>query len=210
MTGGNELPGFAEQAPPSAAQVLPTDHDPRRRRQRRQAWTFTTLVALVLLVGLVAAGQWMQWWTIGGVPQRTSATPCPRQTTTAPQRVTVNVYNATQTFGLARTVARELQARGFRVATITNDTTGTPIKGVAVIRRGPAGVLAARTLQLQLNGPTTVVDDGRSSRSVDIVVGPAYRAMRPRAVAAKAVAPVPMPTGCVEATAGPTARASTE
>lgn len=178
--------------------VLPRDL--LRRRRRRQAWTFAVLVTTVLVIGVAASGHWLRWWTIGNETSRAQATPCPQQRAIDPVLVTVNVYNATARVGLARGVAAELQARGFRVATITNDRSGQVVTGVAVVRHGAVGRLAAQTVAAQLVGQFTVVDDGRGDRTVDLVIGPAYAALKPRPEASKAIAPIPTPEGCVPVT----------
>ena len=125
--------------PPPRSEVLPARRDPQARRRRRQAWTFVTLVSLVLVAGLVSLGHAMRWWTVGGEQVRSVRVPCPAETAEDPQDVTLGVYNATKRFGLARSVARELQARGFRVDTITNDDSGRPVAAAAVVRHGPYG-----------------------------------------------------------------------
>jgi hypothetical protein len=183
--------------------VLPERMDPQARRRRRQAWTFVTLVSLVLVTGLVSLGHAMRWWTVGGEQVRSVRVPCPAETAEDPQDVTLGVYNATNRFGLARAVAREMQARGFRVNTITNDDSGRPVTAAAVVRHGPYGRLAAKSVAAQVVGPVTVVDDGRGSDTVDLVLGVAYKAMVPRPQASQAIAPVPTPVGCRRVTAGP-------
>jgi hypothetical protein len=190
--------------------VLPADRDPRARRRRRQAWTFVTLVSLVLLTGLVAFGQVMRWWTIGGGAEAATARPtCPEQTTLTADEVTVGVYNATSHFGLARSVARELQARGFTVTAIGDDISGRPIKGTAVVRYGPLGRKAAKSISLQVIGPVMMEPDTRPTRTVDLVLGPGYKTMIPRPRASAAIAPRPTPEGCVFRTASPTPTART-
>lgn len=200
MSGGMWL---NEAGGPPRGEVLPAARDPRERRRRRQAWTLTTLVSTVLLVGVFALGHAMRWWTIGGAPVRTVRTPCPAQMTLTADEVVMRVYNASNRFGLARQVAKELQARGFTVTTITNDRTGRPVPGTAVVRHGPFGRLAAKSVSLQVVGPVVIEDDGRTSRTVDLVLGPGYRAMVPRPQASAAIAPRPTPEGCVRVTGTP-------
>jgi hypothetical protein len=183
--------------------VLPAARDPRGRRRRRQAWTFTTLVSLVLIVGVFALGQVMRWWTVGGAPVRSVRSPCPAQLTMSADEVVLRVYNGSNRFGLARQVAKELQARGFTVTTITNDQSGRPIPGTAVVRHGPTGRLAAKSVSLQVVGPVVLEDDARSGRTVDLVLGPGYKTMVPRPQASAAIAPRPTPQGCVRVTGTP-------
>jgi hypothetical protein len=183
--------------------VLPADRDPRTRRRRRQAWTFVTLVSLVLLSGLVAFGQVMRWWTIGGAAASASRPTCPEQTTLTADEVTLSVYNGSTHFGLARSVAKEMQARGFTVAAIGDDRSGRPIRGTAVVRFGPLGRMAAKSVALQVVGPVAMEPDTRTSRTVDLVLGPAYKTMIPRPRASAAIAPKPTPDRCVFRTTPP-------
>jgi hypothetical protein len=189
--------------------VLPAGRDPKSRRRRRQAWTFVTLVSLVLVVGIVSLGHAMRWWTVGGEHVRAVRVPCPAETAEDPEDVTLGVYNATPRFGLARSVARELQARGFRVNTITNDDSGRPVTAAALVRHGPYGRLAARSVAAQVVGPVTIENDGRGTDTVDLVLGTAYRAMVPRPQASQAIAPVPTPVGCRRVTDAPVDAAAT-
>jgi hypothetical protein len=193
----------SEAGGPPGGQVLPAGRDPQTRRRKRQAWTFTTLVSVVLVVGLVAFGQAMRWWTIGGEHQRATRVPCPAQTSAQPDEVRVRVYNASDRFGLARQVARELQARGYTVVSIGDDPVGTPVRGSATVRFGQPGRLAAKSIGAQVVGPLGWEDDKRSSTSVDLVLGPGYKTMVPRPQASKAIAPVPTPAGCVVPTQRP-------
>jgi len=201
MSGGTWLD---EAGGPPRGEVLPAGRDPRVRRRRRQAWTFATLASLVLISGLVALGQVMRWWTIGGGAAASSARPlCPQQTTLTADEVTLRVYNGSNRFGLARQVAKELQARGFSVTTITNDVSGRPIRGTAAVRYGPLGRMAAKSVSLQVMGPIAMEPDTRATRTVDLVLGPGYKTMVPRPQASAAIAPRPTPEGCVFATATP-------
>src|SRR5690349_12873541 len=192
-----------EAGGPPQGEVLPAGRDPQTRRRRRQAWTFATLVSLVLVTGFVALGQAMRWWTIGGETTRSVRLPCPSETAADPDQVTLRIYNATDRFGLARTVAREFQARGFTVAAIGNDASGQVYQQPAIVRHGAAGKLAARSVAAQVVGPVSVQQDGRDTKSVDLVLGRGYQAMVPRPQASKAIAPVPTPVGCRRVTSAP-------
>lgn len=194
MSGGTWLD---EAGGPPRGEVLPAGRDPRTRRRRRQAWTFLTLVSLVLLTGLVAFGQVMRWWTIGGAAASSSRPTCPAQTTMTADEITLRVYNGSDRFGLARQVAKELQARGFTVTTISNDVSARPIRGTAAVRYGPLGRMAAKSVSLQVVGPIAMEPDTRTTRTVDLVLGPGYKTMVPRPQASAAIAPRPTPDGCV-------------
>jgi hypothetical protein len=198
-----------EAGGPPQGEVLPVARDPRVRRRKRQAWTFATLVSLVMLTGFVALGHAMRWWTIGGEPVRTLRLPCPQETALDPDQVNARVFNATGKFGLARTVARELQGRGFTVTQIGNDESGQAVTAAAIVRHGPSGKLAARSVAAQVAGQVTVQQDARESRTVDLVLGTAFKAMVPRPQASQAIAPVPTPAGCKRVAAGPPQPATT-
>jgi hypothetical protein len=182
---------------------VPAGRDPQSRRRRRQARTFVGLVSFVLIAGLIALGNAMHWWTIGGGQERAMRLPCPAETALDPDQVVMGVYNATNRFGLARSVARELQARGFTVTTITNDRSGQRITAAAIVRYGPPGKLAAASVKAQVAGPVTLQDDGRDSRTIDLILGTSYTAMVPRPQASQAIAPVPTPAGCRRVTTSP-------
>ena len=84
--------------------------------------------------------------------------------------MTINVYNATNREGLAASVAKSLQKQGFKIATVGNDPLGMSIEGVGEIRRGQAGAAGAGLAAARLLG-ATVVPDGRTDATVDLVLG---------------------------------------
>ncbi len=177
------------------------DHEPDagrppRNRGRRQIYTFATLFVVVLLVGLVAAGNFLHWWTIGGTARASAATLCPAQGTADPADVGVNVYNSTARVGLAATVGKSLQGRSFQVMTIANAPGGTVFRGTAEIVYGRGGWLAAHTLLLEVPHATLVADP-RDDASVDLVLGRKYRALAGAKRAAAAIAHQRAPSGCV-------------
>jgi hypothetical protein len=169
-----------------------------RSRSQRQAWTFLVMFGIVLLIGLVAAGNYLRWWTIGGdTAQTTAATLCPAQSTADPADVQVNVLNGTQREGLAAGVARTLNARSFDVVMVTN--ADHPYSGVAEIRYGAdGGTLAVHTLALELNGKVKLVRDDRTGDSIDLVLGKGYRSMKSTKTAAAAIKLKRAPAGCLD------------
>lgn len=104
-----------------------------------------------------------------------------------PDKVVVNVYNATTRAGLAGTVATELRRRGFKVNQVDNDPLDRRIPGLAELRRGPAGEAAAAVVLPHLGAPTAVVDRRRDA-TVDVVVGARFTALRGQATASPAAA----------------------
>jgi hypothetical protein len=88
--------------------------------------------------------------------------------------VTLRVLNATNHKGLAGTVAKQLQSRGFKVTEIANDPSGRKVTGVGEVRHGPRGNDAAAFVAAYLTGATDY-QDTRASAVVDVVLGPAFK-----------------------------------
>jgi hypothetical protein len=95
-----------------------------------------------------------------------------------PSEVKVNIYNTTYKTGLAKTVADEVAARGFKVKDVSNDPLRTMQLGTAVIRYGEEGDLAAALLQGHVPGAQLVKDE-RPGTGVDLVIGNAFTALTP-------------------------------
>ncbi|MGY1814854.1 LytR C-terminal domain-containing protein [Blastococcus sp. SYSU D00820] len=90
-----------------------------------------------------------------------------------PATVSVRVFNATDTAGLAQQVAAELQSRGFVVDEIANDPEDREVTGVGEIRHGKPGADVARFLRVLL--PTAeLFEDTRPTAQVDLVIGPQF------------------------------------
>jgi hypothetical protein len=106
----------------------------------------------------------------------TSMVPIPARLKPIPSEVSVNVYNTTYKTGLAKVVADQLKARGFKVKDVSNDPQRTLQMGTAIIRYGDEGDLAAALLQEHVPG-AQLVKDGRAGRGVDLVLGNAYAAL---------------------------------
>lgn len=216
-----EDPGDVWDDEPDAATW--TDDDERRyqerraverraaRRRRLQTSFFVLLVLLVLGTGTTAAGVYQGWWE--WPPWQGDDTPTPVRTvvvcptpqiTAAPaEQVTLTVLNSTDRNGLAAQTAEQLQARGFTVGSVGNDAAG-PIEGSAVVRHGPEGLLAARTVAAQVDG-AQLVDDGRAGTAVELSLGAAFGGLRApeEAAALTQPAPVESPAGCVVPTQQP-------
>jgi len=95
-----------------------------------------------------------------------------------PPQVRVNVYNATQRSGLARSVAAQLNRRGYAVQEIANDPRRMRVPGTAIIRFGAAGDPAAKLLATQI--PQVKMDgDKRRAPVVDLVLGERFTALAP-------------------------------
>ncbi|MFG1913433.1 LytR C-terminal domain-containing protein [Micromonospora sp. NPDC048898] len=84
--------------------------------------------------------------------------------------VKINVLNATDQPGLARTVADELSNRQFQVQKTATEK--KQINAIAVLRYGPKGVGSAHLLQAYfLNNATQGYDAARTDDVVDVVLG---------------------------------------
>jgi hypothetical protein len=161
-----------------AAFVQPdgTEGNPVRRRRR-----ILHGLVLVLLVGLIAAGIVTALAIMNGqikIPtaERSSAAAslCPDATFdyTAPEKISLNVFNSTSRPGLARTVADEFAARKFIVGAVGNTTSS--YRGVALVVSGAAGQSAAFSVQRNLPG-SDYVQDGRTDPSVDVILTSDYK-----------------------------------
>lgn len=171
-----------------------------RNRRRRQTYTFLGLFGFVVLIGLVALGNWLQWWTLGGEAQAVSIM-CPAQAFSIPSQTKVNVYNGTERSGIAASVARELRKREFQVVNVGTERPAKPLNTIAVIHYGPPGQQAAHTIALEFSGKITMaLDKERDSRTVDLVLGEKYNGMQYRAKAKAAIKRKPELEGCIAPT----------
>lgn len=181
------------------------------RRRRRHGAVFVLLVLLVLGAGTTAAGVYQGWWEWPPWSGRDAPEPvrtvvvCPTpEVTAAPVAdVTVTVLNSTSRTGLAGDTAEALAALGFTVADIGNDQ-GPPISGTAVVRHGPDGLLAARTVAAYVPDAQLVADE-REGAAVELSLGEAFAGLRSAEEAAPLLEPVPAPSppGCVQPSPAP-------
>ena len=209
LEGRDELDDEAEWTEEDERRYQARRHAERRRvrRRRRQAAAFAVVVLAVLGAGFGAAGVYQGWWEWpfgdDATARSVAPQPCPTPevTAAAPADVQVAVLNATKRTGMAGGVAAELQARGFAVPAIGNDSSGTPVPEAAQVRHGPDGLKAARTVAAQIPG-SVLVDDGRAGSAVEVALGDGYQALAaPEAAAALLTpAPAPSPAGCIPAT----------
>jgi hypothetical protein len=129
-------------------------------------------LAFLLVLALAPAALWVYvLQKDNGGP--TSASSCVAAPSLAPSSLTVQVLNATTKQGLATTVAKDLQQRGFKVGAPDNDRSGRTVTGVGEIRHGVRGAQAAAFVGLYLPGSTDY-QDTRATGTVDLVIGPAY------------------------------------
>jgi hypothetical protein len=161
----------------------------RRQPSRRPSWLLPVAivggvlvaVAVLILIVRVVGGS-------GGEDEVAEATPEPSCSTVMvapgdelplPKKTKVNVYNATETSGLASKTARDLKKRGFVIKEIANDPAGLPIEGVARIRYGSKGAKRAELLSYYFPGAELVELD-RSGTKVDLALGDSFTFIPPQ------------------------------
>jgi LytR cell envelope-related transcriptional attenuator len=171
--------------------ALRTERPPVRPRSGRRP--LPPLIFLLVLA-LAALGVW--WNVLRQEKQETAAEQeeaCATVEAAAPSldpaTITLRVFNATDTAGLASTVAAELQGRGFIVEEIANDSSGRAVTGVGELRHGPRGAEAAEFVRLTMPGAGDYPDT-RATEVVDVVIGPEFTALATADEVAAALAPV--------------------
>ena len=190
----------------------PGPRSSRRQSTRRTPWLGVVLIglALVLLFGAgFGLSRLIRNASSGGDASPTTGSsqstdnPEPCITTTVipgadlpkPNTVTTNVYNATDRAGLAAATADELKGRGFLIGTIANDPKAKTVTGVAEIRYGTKGELAAKLMSYYIPG-ATLVNDGRADNTIDTVLGAAFVSVAAQSDVDKALAePSPSASG---------------
>jgi LytR cell envelope-related transcriptional attenuator len=154
-----------------------------RRRKRRRATITLSLVGLVMVGTFAYAAAYFQGWVTAAPPSSLASPPCQTADATdaavalTPGAVTVNVYNATNRDGLARSVAKSLRTQGFNIGEIANDPLGKRIVGVGEVRHGQLGTADANLVAKRLPGAKVVLDK-RTDDSVDLVLGNRFSALR--------------------------------
>lgn len=147
-----------------------------RRARRRAAMVIVAVLVFLLLVFGVAMAYVQGWVALpgggdGSADDTAVTSSAPPEASVSPAEVSVNVYNAGGIAGAAGRAGEALRARGFAVATVANDPEDADVPGVAVVRHGPTGIEEATLLQRSLPEEVELVEDGRSSSSVDLVLG---------------------------------------
>ncbi|WP_089335150.1 LytR C-terminal domain-containing protein [Blastococcus mobilis] len=168
-----------------------TDRPPVRPRSGRRP--LPPLIFLLVLA-LAALGVW--WYVLRQETQQVereaeacaSASEEAPPTTLDPASITLRVFNATDTAGLAQTVATDLKNRGFVVEEVANDTSGREVTGVGELRHGARGSDAAEYVRLFLPQAGDYLDT-RATAVVDVVIGPEFTALASAEEVAAALAP---------------------
>ncbi|WP_051951157.1 LytR C-terminal domain-containing protein [Actinacidiphila yeochonensis] len=178
---------------------------PRMRPPRRRGRVVAVLCAAVVALGLLGWGglQLYSVFTGRGGDKKASAAPqdrpsCAPTTPPAasgkplvlpqPEKVVMNVYNATEHGGLAKATADELASRGFKVAKFGNAPVAyiTKIPQSALVLAGPAGEAAAREAGTQVAGSLVKIDPNRKGDTVDLMIGNTFGKLATPAQAAAA------------------------
>ncbi|MDO5502946.1 MAG: LytR C-terminal domain-containing protein [Actinomycetia bacterium] len=151
----------------------------QRRKQRRTA--ITLMLTLLLLFGAF----WWAWAYIrsdgdAAAGDSPTQTPTPTAATCVgghdPKPITVNVYNATRTSGLARRAADELAEAGFvKIGEVANDPmTDREVTVPIEVRYGVPGQPFAETFRDAYVPEATVFGPVREGGAIDVVLGPGF------------------------------------
>jgi len=108
----------------------------------------------------------------------------------APGKITVNVYNASGTSGVAASTAEALAAAGFKIGAVDNDPLGKRLDGVGEIRSAPKAEKRVNQLRRYIPGTVWVQDD-RPGLRLDFAVGAGFTGL---------TEPEPLPENEVENT----------
>ena len=170
--------------------TLRTERPPVRPRSGRRP-----LPPLIFLVVLAVAAVAVWWYVIRQEEQHVAEKQAACSTVAAaapsldPASVSLRVYNATDTAGLATTVANSLKERGFTVGEIANDTSGREVTGVGELRHGSLGKDNADYVRLFMKDAGDYPDT-RATDVVDVVIGPELTTLASAEDVAAALAPV--------------------
>ncbi|MGY1804480.1 LytR C-terminal domain-containing protein [Blastococcus sp. SYSU D00922] len=174
--------------------TLRTERPPVRPRSGRRPWPPLIFLAVLALAAAAV------WWNVLRTEARDEArenAACESAAASAPPTdidpasVTLRVLNATDTSGLAQTVATALQERGFVIGEVANDSSGREVTGVGELRHGPRGDDAARYVRVYIPDAGDYPDT-RADATVDVVVGPEFQTLASAEEVAAALVP---PTG---------------
>lgn len=177
--------------PQPQPQQLPPELSPRRKKGHPVRTTILTLLAMAVVFGLAfGASSLYRQFTAG--PSCETVMVAPRDVLPKPGAVTVNVYNTTDTQGLAAKTADGLRNQGFGVGQVSDDA---PIDGVGEIRYGTGGLAKAQLVGMYVPG-ATLVETTRSGDAVSLVLGSGFTGLASAADAQAALAsPSPSQSG---------------
>ena len=133
----------------------------------------------------MAAGQAIvrEWLSVGQPPPRrapaSSAASSPPTTVVAPSSVAVEVLNGSGVGGQAGTAGQELNSAGYHV-TVSGDAPNFGL-GTTEIEYAPDSLAAARQLQSQLVGASTLIEDGAltpTPYNLELITGQSFAGIK--------------------------------
>ena len=151
---------------------------PSQPKRGRRAWP---MAIFIVVFAIAAIAVWWRVITHDDHKPKHSASCSSSQSALTAHDVQVRVYNATTREGLAASVSKQLTGRGLDVIATANDPTSRKVTGVAEIRYGSTGSAEAKLLEAAVPG-ATMVKDRRTDATVDVALGPRFRALAPATV----------------------------
>ena len=142
----------------------------RARRRRRTLIVLGTVLLGLFFAFWYALSYYQAESTAGSRSPSPTCRPYDPDAVT-PDKTTVNVYNATNRNGLAASVSKSLEARGFVIGKVANDPSKRKAPTVAEVRHGPGGEAQAKLLLSALPKGATAVADERKGATVDLALG---------------------------------------
>lgn len=140
-----------------------------RRRRHRRAMIVIIIAAAMVFGAFVYAVSYMNKHSQAGP---TPASSCDVTPAPPPQSVFVlNIYNASTDQGQAKDTSFAMRSHGFRVGTVSNDPYKEKLTDAGQIRFGPKGKKNATEYVKKYAPDATLVEDGRTDDSVDLVLG---------------------------------------
>ena len=145
------------------------------RRRRRRLVAFVTLPGVMIgCLGMTTAYA-EGWMTRKPVAKCTGITvPAP-----SPKGFTVQVLNATYRAGVAGAAAKDVARHGFVVGTVGNDEVLRSILGEGEVRYPPTMLEEALYVRQTLLPGARLVEDEAVGKSVALVLGQGFKALRP-------------------------------
>lgn len=165
--------------PPPAPEDLP-------RRNRRH---LRTTITMLILAGFVVLAAFRAWEEVSldlegdddpvveVLPDPTCAAVAPTEAP-APEEIGLNVYNATDTNGLAQQVAAAMRERGFAILDVANDPTSRTVVHAAEIRAAARETPGVGLVMAHFPGSVFFADE-RDEESIDLVLGPEFTGVAP-------------------------------
>jgi hypothetical protein len=109
--------------------------------------------------------------------------------------VKLNIFNATDSPGLASQVAEDFRGRKFTVVNAANDPAAKRVQGVALLRYGPKTVGSAWLVRANfLNQAELAFDINRKDDIIDVVLGSGFKQLGTTTEANQALGQAGLPT----------------